>query len=1026
MKKSVLALLLLLVCVLAFSACDGDEPPANSEAPQKLTAPVVTLDGNLASWTADGNADKFEISLDGTLSYVENTVTSKALASGQTLKVRAVGDGASYSTSDWSNSVTYDPAPGGNGGGNAGGGGASGGEPSYLGIFASNSEPSAMNGVPETLSADTLSYSLLSMNSYRSFDEVLKEHFENSDHYLGTTYPSASDYGVYSRAGETVYVQIWLDNPDQHTILSLKLNGTKYQVGGGLSSFFIEEGNKHYNCVYVAVTLPEDAYTEKSYTVTDIEYIADTFINADGTNEFMNQNDTVKIGLPYAAALPSVSGYEQLSLTSNSYSASFDLTDAQGFAALTGGWLGVALYDNYNLLSNQPVTLGNNTVSVTGLVEDTEYRLVIYLFADLHDGGGVRAHYLRVEWINASAAITVDEMDQSAVQNPTKTGYYKAIKVKTTLLSPTAEYIKLEILTEEGEVLYTDTAYGGTATVTEGIRCGHSHLVRVYYKDTEYPEGKYVEHRVYVDQLADPNLTDETVYGFVNDAIYSFKLYNEYESFAAVNGFTVRFYDNEASQYIAEQVLELIANPNLIDELHAYLMQIIRDPDKQAEAHALDDRLSVLRNAENVWNELFERNDDESFWRAEAAKGKYFYEYTYAGTDTEHIFRVGNTYYVLLEDATEIDAVWCEMDVVATLARNDENGAVTKTYEHGGIKFKGLYTEENYGRIEVKDYTLDGDRFTVTLHNNYDSRTDENGERESDKNKCFVYKIEVNGKTVYSREAKTAPTLDEAAWIAEWIADAKDGTLDAPALYDKYVSDYTAETLTLDFSELSAGSYQFLIGVRMYDEVYEEDDCEAWVALYNVEVYKQYGTPTLEREGTYLYVKAPSDATDYYVVLDAKDANGDPLTLERTWDYDKGEYRYDFAYFGATVRVKLSATDPLAGDEGGEPQQSYWTDSDWSPLYTSEAVRLNMPVVTPEGRNTLRFSSDNANLYVEKCVYTVNGGEEREGFSCSYNINQSCTVKVKVVASHTGKLAGYCDSEWTTYHYVYSGSTDKK
>ena len=98
---------LSLLTVFLFVSCGGGEGTTPSgNGPQKLNAPVVTLNGNIASWTADANADKFEISLDGTLSYVENTITSKALTNGQTIKVRAVDDGVSFATSDWSNTVT--------------------------------------------------------------------------------------------------------------------------------------------------------------------------------------------------------------------------------------------------------------------------------------------------------------------------------------------------------------------------------------------------------------------------------------------------------------------------------------------------------------------------------------------------------------------------------------------------------------------------------------------------------------------------------------------------------------------------------------------------------------------------------------------------------------------------------------------------------------------------------------------------------------------------------------------------------
>ena len=108
MKKRLLSFVLvicvMILGVMGLTACGDEETPS---PPQKLQAPVVTLTGNVANWAADSSADRFEISVDGNLSYVENTVTSKALTDGQTLKVRAVGNGITYSTSDWSNSVTY-------------------------------------------------------------------------------------------------------------------------------------------------------------------------------------------------------------------------------------------------------------------------------------------------------------------------------------------------------------------------------------------------------------------------------------------------------------------------------------------------------------------------------------------------------------------------------------------------------------------------------------------------------------------------------------------------------------------------------------------------------------------------------------------------------------------------------------------------------------------------------------------------------------------------------------------------------
>ena len=102
--------MLMAIC----SACGinggntGSQGGTENAAPAKLTAPTVALIDDTATWSANASADKFEISVDGNLSYIENSVTSRKLVDGQTFKIRAVGDGTNYTNSDWSNSVTYE------------------------------------------------------------------------------------------------------------------------------------------------------------------------------------------------------------------------------------------------------------------------------------------------------------------------------------------------------------------------------------------------------------------------------------------------------------------------------------------------------------------------------------------------------------------------------------------------------------------------------------------------------------------------------------------------------------------------------------------------------------------------------------------------------------------------------------------------------------------------------------------------------------------------------------------------------
>ncbi len=108
MKKKLLWFILTVVislCALGLTACEDSEEDLT--LPQQLAVPTVMLQDDTASWGGNDKASRFEVSLNGSLSYVENSVTSIQLNDGQTLKVRAIGDGVKYLDSDWSNAVTY-------------------------------------------------------------------------------------------------------------------------------------------------------------------------------------------------------------------------------------------------------------------------------------------------------------------------------------------------------------------------------------------------------------------------------------------------------------------------------------------------------------------------------------------------------------------------------------------------------------------------------------------------------------------------------------------------------------------------------------------------------------------------------------------------------------------------------------------------------------------------------------------------------------------------------------------------------
>lgn len=111
MKKShfltaCLAILLILCSIFVLAGCDDGETPPSRNL-KKLPTPTVRLYGDTAYWKEEIFADRFEISLDGNLYYVENSLTERKLQDGQTFKIRAIGDLIGYSNSDWSNAVTY-------------------------------------------------------------------------------------------------------------------------------------------------------------------------------------------------------------------------------------------------------------------------------------------------------------------------------------------------------------------------------------------------------------------------------------------------------------------------------------------------------------------------------------------------------------------------------------------------------------------------------------------------------------------------------------------------------------------------------------------------------------------------------------------------------------------------------------------------------------------------------------------------------------------------------------------------------
>ncbi len=991
-----------------YSAAKSYTVQQGAVTPAALSVPVVTVDNNgVASWPPVPNASGYKYKIDN---GAEQTATalSVQLTNGQSIQVKAVGDGTNHLDSAYSASKAY----------NAQGSILpTGTEPAYLGILASSTAPTAANGVPDGISPSVRLSSLSALygGGYRSFGDAVDELFESPSNHLGSTYPVGSEYSLYSAPNRIVYIQIWLNNPDQHTILSLKLNGTKYQVSGGLSSFFIDKGGVHYNCVYIGVTVPADTYESITYEVSDIEYVSGTFINQDGTDEFMNNNDTITIGLPYDAQMPTASDFAVSDCTHNSISMSFTLSD-KALADLCGGWLGIAVYDGYNIVKNFAVTVGANSFDITGLVEDSYYNVYIYLYGDLHDGRGVCAHTVYQDTFYTESAFETFEVEGVTVYDDTLERYLGKIKFNVTFSSTTAQFIKVEIYDddyESPELITTIEDFTGTAAISNGIFNEASYNVKVYYRDNEYPEGRCREESVWITSLGGVYKYDEEYYSVYNDLVFNFTLGNNDENYAHVNSFTMYVYNDNLPCYWADLILAYLNDPGIIEDLGAqaqakwdlmYQANINGDYDLGerylAEYQVLIDEKSKYENAKYALETRFENNTDVSYWETESAKSKYVYTLTYDSMTSSDIFKVGKVYYAVLEDFYALDD-WqqYQYEISASIDRND-GGALTQDTYHGSMHHTHIFTQFN-GLI-TKDIVIGSNSIGYKLYNQdcYD-----NAGEYYNADLGYVWKIVASRGYQYSddyREVTLYETAEAPAfaangdeWLAAYIAAVKSGD-DTSTLISQYVGDYDGSySLPVDFSALTAhGHWDIHIYTRLYLESYTDDDPydhdNSTVYLKEIRVE----TPSIKFVGHDAVVEFPDDR-NYMVYYNVKNANGELIVEDQI-----GEPQYYMEAIGYQIQARL------------ESYEDGLTASEWSEWMTFDGIKLVLYYNDYDmGSCTVSWYSPDE---VSEWIYKLNGGEEivLPLESGSPMLSNGDVLEVMAVAPPN---TDYVNSDWTKF-----------
>ena len=332
--------------------------------------------------------------------------------------------------------------------------------------------------------------------------------------------------------------------------------------------------------------------------------------------------------------------------------------------------------------------------------------------------------------------------------------------------------------------------------------------------------------------------------------------------------------------------------------------------------------------------------------------------------------------------------------------------------QEGGALTDGIINESfniqmlnYYNGTEVRDVVLNGNKLTFSLVNVDDySTSDLDGETTYEKG--YVYKITTRNNAweeVVLYEIGVIPTfnVDEAAWFAEYIRRIKAGE-SVDGLYDIYVPKYEdSYSITLDLSELGAGSKNITIYTRKMSEVYEdgEYDREFYV---QIGIYEQLPTPSIEfteYEGQVVHDWLNSWFGGYS--YEAKDQNGNPVTISTN-----GGSTFVLPAVGTQVRVKLTAN-------------GYWLESEWSEWYTFEGIKVTAPTLGEylTARSTISWSLDNLEN-ISHFVYTINNGTPVRvelNDTRSVFLKNGDVFRVKCVPTTDAMTNGYADSAWITY-----------
>ena len=515
----------------------------------------------------------------------------------------------------------------------------------------------------------------------------------------------------------------------------------------------------------MTVNIPKNDRVEKNYVVSDIEYISNTFINQDGTDEFMNENDTISIGLPYTLNNPTASSFDTTELLTNGATISFNLTDIDSLAAQSGSWLGVLVYDGYNIIINQKAEAGNNQITVNGLAENTSYSIYAYIFGDLHDGNGVMAHTIGNYYFTTQSAVDYFTVEPGyyAHGDYTEWGGEEAdsglsINVSLYLTSPTATFDRLELYKDD-ELVLTDTDFNYSKAI-EDLLAQTTYKVRIYYSDNEYTE-HFVEEYVTTGRLEAPKMNLQEINSFVKSLGFVFEYPGSgFLRVANYKNLRVRITQSnyEEVEY-QDYILDLCDDPTLYDTLKKEYEDAIDRGDWGYANVLYHEKWYFYERA----NELMKNGEFADFGTDKSKWSEFFSNYskTFNLGDDEFFTNDFNAY-LIFKDYFRMfsDDERCEIEVIADVDMKDGNGYVKKTLNETQEYPKPINHTSNQVNFDIN---IDGYKITVNPTCRFDG---DDYDLAIISYTVNIYKNYGNVlETIYTSKEINLKDYDEDAWI---------------------------------------------------------------------------------------------------------------------------------------------------------------------------------------------------------------------------------------------------------------------